>query len=127
MANRLLSAARSLPMSDETRGHAIRARRLAHGIKSVSALAKASGVSRDAVTAAEDGTASTATYERLEAWLDRFEEESGADEPEDPHTVTFTVEGLYGAAKVVVSGPVENADALRRQVEALLRGNHSES
>ena len=105
------------------RGQAIRARRLRHGIKSVRQLAIQSGVSREAVTAAEEGLASESTYARLEAWLDAFEEETGAaDRPADtspgPRLVTFRLP--IGDVDVVVEGPIEDIDALAATVERLL-------
>ena len=111
-------------MSNETRGQAIRARRLRHGIKSVRQLAEQSGVSRVAVTAAEEGRASDETYDRLEAWLDRFEEETGANvkpaaAAPGPHMVT--IRGTRGGdVDVVVEGPIEDIDALAAVVERLL-------
>ena len=108
-------------MSAETRGHAIKERRLRHGIKSVRQFAERSGVSRDAVTAAEAGLASPDTYDRLEAWLTAFEEETGTDVPQDPGVVTFRITGNLGV-QVAVSGPVENLAELEAAVERLIRG-----
>ena len=103
------------------RGKVIHRRRLSHGIKSLHEFARASGVSRKAITAAELGDASVATYERLEAWLDRFEEEIGDDAPPPSgRLVTFEVEGLFGVARVAVQGPVEDADELQDRFERLL-------
>lgn len=115
-------------MSDEARGQAIKERRLRRGLKSVRAFAEASGVSRDAVTAAEEGTASTGTYERLEAWLDAFDEETGNDEPEPGGKVSFSVKGNFGVA-VTVEGPVENLDELEEVVARLIErvGNNGET
>lgn len=106
-------------MGTETRGHAIKARRLAHGIKSVHELARKSGVSREAVTAAERGDASKETYERLEAWLDRFDEETGSDVPADPRVFTFRLEMAAGVV-VAVSGPIDDIDKLMAPVERLM-------
>ena len=110
-------------VDSEGRGKAIRARRLRHGIKSVRQLAIQSGVSREAATAAEEGLASESTYARLEAWLDTFEEETGAaDRPADtspgPRMVTFRLP--IGDVDVVVEGPIEDIDALAATVERLL-------
>lgn len=110
-----------MPMTDETRGHAIKRRRLALGIKSVRQVATKSGVSREAVTAAESGTASNETYDRLEAWLDTFEEETGHDvEPDDQGVVTFRLSGSFGV-DVALSGPVENLAELEASVRRLIR------
>lgn len=112
-------------MNSEARGKAIKARRLRHGIKSVRQLAEQSGVSRVAVTAAEEGRASDETYDRLEAWFGRFEEETGAAAPESapadtsPHMVT--IRGTRaGDVDVVVSGPIDDIEKLAATVERLL-------
>ena len=110
-------------VDSQARGKALRARRLRLGIKSIRQLAMQSGVSREAVTAAEDGSASEDTYARLEAWFERFEEETGAAEkPADtspgPRMVTFRLKG--GDVDVVVEGPIEDIDALAATVERLL-------
>jgi transcriptional regulator with XRE-family HTH domain len=110
----------SLPMSNETRGHAIRARRLAHGIKSVRQLADRSGVSREAITAAEAGQASAQTYERLEAWFDAFEEETGSDEANEPHIIVVRLKNDLG--EVAVEGPVDDLAELEAAARRLLRG-----
>lgn len=117
----LRERADSVPMSKETRGHSIKARRLALGIKSVRELAKESGLAREAVTAAEAGTASVGTYDRLEAWLDAFEEEAGVDEVPDPRVVTFRLSGNFGV-DVALSGPVDNLAELEATVQRLIRG-----
>lgn len=106
-------------MSDETRGHGIKARRLALGIKSTREFAKASGISRDALTAAETGTASEGTYERAEAWLDRMEEETGHDE----HThepLRFTLHDVYGIGEIIVEGPADRPDELVAALSKLI-------
>lgn len=91
---------------------------------SVSQLHREAKVSREAIDAAEAGTASEVTYARLEAWFDAFEEEVGVDAPPpqagDPHMVT--IRGTRGGdIDVVVSGPIENIEQLAATVERLLR------
>lgn len=122
--------ARLLPMSEETRAHAIRQRRLRLGIKSQSdaaELSKKKGmyVSRDAIMAAEnpEGSASDATYQRLEAFYDAVDEETGHDEPdvgENQNLVTFDISGNFGV-EVTVKGPVADLDALEKSVARLIR------
>ena len=107
-------------MSDETRGHAIKDRRMRRGIKSRRAFADATGVSREAITAAEEGRASEGTYDRLEAWLDAFDAETGNDVPEAPGPVRFRLSGNFGV-EVIVEGPVENITELEASVERLIR------
>ena len=102
----------------ETRGEAIRRRRMSHGIRSVREFAEQTGLARETVTRAEHGEASEGTYQRLEAWLDAFEHEIGADEPaEGPsiEQITFTVEGDFGV-KVTVQGPIRDRAELEESV-----------
>jgi transcriptional regulator with XRE-family HTH domain len=109
---------------EQERGDALRRRRLAHGIRSVREFAEESGVSRNAVTAAEEGRGSEGTYQRLEAWLDAFDHETGSDAPaQDSSAVeqmTFIVEGDFGV-KVTVSGPVSDREALEASVANIIR------
>jgi transcriptional regulator with XRE-family HTH domain len=108
-------------MSDETRGHAIKARRLGLGIKSLREFAEKTGVDRAAITKAEDGQGSSATYDRLEAWLSRFEEETGHDEDSDDRYIEFRLSGVFGIDSIVVRGPVGDAAELEESVAKLLR------
>lgn len=114
-------------MSDETRGHTIKARRLALGFKSVREFAEAAKIDREALGKAEKGLGSTATIERAEAWLDRFEEESGHDEsPTEPQMIEFEVSGDFGV-RVVVKGPVGSAAELEASVARLVREMRNEA
>lgn len=118
-----IKQAQSLPMSDEDRGHAIKARRLAHGIKSERAFSEETGVDRRAIARAEAGQGSEATYERLEAWLEKFEEEIGLNAPPahaEPGAVTFHLSGNFGV-EVSVSGPVENLAELEATVQRMIQ------
>lgn len=106
--------------SEWERGQAIKARRLAAGIKSLREFARATGVARNAITAAEDGHGSKATYERLEAWLDRFDEETGNDAPPlELEQLTFVVEGRD--VTVTVRGPIMDREALKADVADIIR------
>ena len=111
-----------VPMSDEARGRAIRERRVALGIKSVRQFAERTKVARAAVTAAEAGEGTDYTYQRLEAWLDQFEEETGADEPglREPQRITIR-RTSGGDVEVVVAGPIDDPQKLAETVELLLR------
>ncbi|MGZ4448830.1 MAG: hypothetical protein ACXVW4_03460, partial [Nocardioides sp.] len=93
------------------RGETLRRRRLALGIKSVRELQQRSGVSREAITSAEAGTASAATYERLDAWFARQEsgEDAGAGQ------VEFEVHSEEGL-RVVVRGHITEVEELARSV-----------
>lgn len=110
-------------MSDETRGHSIKARRLALGIKSLREFAEASGISREALTAAEKGSGSAATYDRADAWLDRIEEETGHDEP-STEPIRFTFHDIHSdtfdIGELIVEGPVDRPDELVAAVAKLL-------
>lgn len=106
-------------MNEDSRGQTIRERRTTLGIMSVREFAKATGLSRNAIAAAEGGTASDITYARLENWLDNFEQEIGADDPDEDKTVTFTLSGNHRTA--VVAGPVSHLAELEAAAERLLR------
>lgn len=113
------------PVGDEdrARGEALKARRLRLGIKSLRELEEKTGVARTTITKAEAGEASRPTYERLEAWFDRFEHEITSEaEVVEPGggVMTLSVEGIYGVAKVTVQAPVEDADELRAFFRGLL-------
>ena len=115
------------PVTHKERGQEITRRRLAHGITSVRDFTERTGLAREAVAKAEKGTASEGTYQRLEAWLDAFDEETGDNTRQDAsppassgHVVTFEAEGLFGVARVAVQGPVEDADELQERFERLL-------
>ncbi len=101
-----------------TRGEALRRRRLALGIKSVRELQHRSGISREAITSAEAGTASAATYERLDAWFTRLEA-AGRVDPRIAQ-VEFEVQSDEGV-RVVVRGPISDAEELERSVERIIR------
>jgi hypothetical protein len=121
----MLSSARFVDVDDvdrKKRGQALHDRRLALGIKSVNELYKQSGISRDAITAAEAGSASVATYERLEAWFARFEEETGSDEPAAPEIAMMEIEvsGDFGV-KIVVRGPITDREALEQSARRIIR------
>ena len=111
-----------VPVSDETRGHAIKRRRLALGM-SINALAKKVEMDRATLTAAEAGDprSTDLTYTRIEKWLDDFEAETGADEPAGPEElVEFRLSGNFGV-DVVVRGPVSNLAELEGSIARLLR------
>lgn len=108
-------------MSDETRGHAIKRRRLALGIKSLRDFADKSGVDRAAITKAEDGNGSEGTYDRLEAWLTKFEEEVGADDSTDEGYIEFRLSGVFGVDSIIVKGPIGDAAELEQTVARLVR------
>lgn len=108
---------------------------------SVRNLAGLSQVDRATITRAEDDDprVTELTYSRIERALDDWERETGADEEQPdsatpsaeqpapangPKLVKFTIHGVYGAAEVIVEGPVENMAELQEAVDKLLRGQH---
>jgi hypothetical protein len=107
------------PADRTGRGVALRQRRLANGIKSVRALQQRCGVSRDAITGAEAGTASEATYERLEAWFTRYELANAVNEVALAQ-VEYEVQAPEGV-RVVVRGLLADAEELERTVARLAR------
>jgi transcriptional regulator with XRE-family HTH domain len=110
-------------VTNETRGKAIKRRRLHHGIKSLREFSERSGVSREALTAAENDEASEATYERVEAWLDRFDEEVGEHDMSaatDVDVIEFRISGNFGV-DVIVKGPASHMDEIESAVEKLVR------
>lgn len=113
-----------LPVERETRGHALKQRRLVLGIKSQRELAEKTGLSRAAINKAEENLgASPATYERLEAWFDKFEAETGHDDvaSQADGQLTVTMKGVYGIESITVNAPVENPDELIEFVAKLMR------
>lgn len=115
------------------RGANIRARRVGHGM-SLNGLAKLSGVTRQTIVKAEadDDKVTELTFSRLERALDDFEDETEITNVETlpngngGNLVKFTIHGVYGAAEVIVEGPVENMAELQAAVDKLLRGQQSE-
>jgi hypothetical protein len=105
-------------LANGARGEAVRRRRLACGIKSVRELQQRSGISREAITSAEAGTASAATYERLDAWFDRYEKATAADPTSA--LVEFEVHSDAGV-RVVVRGPIAETEELERSVARIIR------
>lgn len=113
-------AAESAVVTSEERGQAIRRRRMALGIRSVSELAERSGVSRSATTAAEHGDGARGTYERLEAWLSELERAEGSPAEQSLEQIEFTVEGDFGV-KVTVRGPITDRAALQESVAEIIK------
>jgi hypothetical protein len=126
-------AAGFLPMSTETRGHAIKQRRETLGIFSGYDFERASErvgilVRRALLSKAESGVASEASYIKIETALDRLEagwgqdaspaEENEADE--GPRTMEVRVRDADGTELVIVS-PVSDAPELEGMVTRLIR------
>lgn len=114
------------------RGKAIKRRREAHGIRSLRQWAEVAGINRATLAKVEDGTGSDEMLSRAEAFLDRLDAERSMDtrEPEAPvaldpelsqDLIEFDITGPRTEWHVVVRGPAEIADELRRQAAELLR------
>lgn len=127
-------------VDERQRGANIARRRALHGINSVRELAKRTGLSRDAITAAEGGAASINTYLRLEAWLDEFDQQTGLSTVDGTSTpvpaprsavedaddlprdmIEIDVIGPSTRWQVKLRGHSGDADLLRNQAEKLLR------
>lgn len=117
----IIDSGKVLPVTFEERGAEIQRRRLVHGMRSLREFAERAGVSREAVTNAERGSASEGTYLRLEAWLDAYDHELGADEPA-PSVEQLVVVVDGDRVEVTVSGPIRDPAALEASVAKLVRG-----
>lgn len=118
-----MGAAGCVSVMDErvSRGALLAQRRKALGIFSASEFARRTGKNRDTIAAAEAGRASEATYDELEAWLCTVESPHAEDQAPAEDLIEFDITGPRTEWHVVVRGPVEKADEMRRQVSELLR------
>lgn len=110
-------------VSDE--GQIVRARRERLGMTG-KALAAEAGVNRNTLAAVEAGDSfNRTTLAKLERALTRLEEEAGIDAPapavDDARFVQIELEGVYGIARAVVKGPVDDPDAVARAATELMR------
>jgi transcriptional regulator with XRE-family HTH domain len=129
MRNTVITAG-SVDVTDNSRGIRIQERRLALGINSVRRLAKASGLARATVTNAENGKAAKATYQVLEALLDRLEagEALPGDEPSEAEVGVFLFEIEGEGVRVVAHVPdTGNPEELRAAVAAIIQGIRGET
>lgn len=121
-----IESGRLTAMDYVERGQAIRRRRLALGFKSLREFSEATGLSREAVSKAEEGTASPGTYQRLEAWLDAYEHENGEEGQQSTmEQVIVVVDGER--VEVTVNGPVRDPDALEAYVARIVRSIRTSS
>lgn len=115
------------PVTDDLtrRGQVLAQRRVRHGIRHVNDVAELAGMDRKTVARAEAGLASVASTEALEAFFDRLDDERGIDSSvgngDGRGPITFDVMGPRTEWHFTVSGPVEDADEVRRQVVELIR------
>jgi transcriptional regulator with XRE-family HTH domain len=112
-------------MSDE--GQRVRERRERLGVDKKE-LATAAGVNRNTLAAIEGGESFNRTsLAKIERALDDLEHEAGVDAPhatssqnDGPRLATFDVSG-EGGFHIIVSGPIEDADVLKRQVVDIIQ------
>lgn len=118
--------AQSGGMSDEGKRITTRRERLK---LNKSDLAREAGVHRDTVTDLEAGKGfQAATLAKVDEALARLEEEAGltaTPRQSNPAVVEFEVSGDFGV-RVVVRGPISDAEALERSVERLVRNIRAE-
>lgn len=117
-------AAGLLPMSGETRGHAIEKRANALGIYKARELERATGrvdrmVRRDLIGKAFRGQATDTTYQRLEDALTLLEEETGHDEDDDARVFEWHVSSQ--GISVTFKAPVENREEAEESALRLIR------
>lgn len=116
-------------MSDE--GQRVRERRERLGVDKKELAAEA-GVNRNTLAAIEAGESFNRTsLAKIERALDALELEAGVHAPppgqqdSSPRLATFDVSG-EGGFHIVVSGPVEDADILKRQVVDIIKAMRTE-
>ena len=107
------------------RGRGIAERRAALGITTQAEFARRTGKSRNTIAAAESGTASGNTYLELEAWLNAEAGHQAGEGDAEVEPIKFEIVGptseSHTAVRYTISGPVDAADELRRQVVELAR------
>lgn len=117
------NGAQSPLMTDETRGQAIKRRRLALGINSMRRFAQATGRDRETLGDAEADADTTldSTFDWIEAWLARAEAESGlTDAGPAPSMVEVELHDVYGVGEIIARGdPDQVADAVAKILERL--------
>lgn len=125
---RTRSSAGLSAVTEESRGQAIVRRRLALGIRSVREFEKAAGVSRPAITSAEEGHGSEATYQRLEAWLDRFEDDTEKQSPDNgDDMVELVFEDVFGVGRMIVRARAAYRDEVAEMAAKVMREFRAEA
>lgn len=119
----------SLPVGNRERAGEIQSRLDALGI-SDREFAERSGIDRKALRRAANGeSVRPSTYTAIETWLSRLEREVGMVPPElpggfeyvgDPAQQFIVFEVGEGPTRVVVKGPIKDADLLREQATKLV-------
>lgn len=124
---------RVVPMSNEARAQGIKDRAGDLGIFGAREFERATmrverKVPRASITKALAGEASDQIYDRLEAALDRLEEEinpeGGTDTP--AHLLRFTLHNVYGVGEIIAEGPPEDREEIVESLAKLLRDIRAE-
>lgn len=118
-------------VSGEDRSRDLESRRQELGIE-ITDLAREAGMTREQVGKILAGKVpNSRSMRKLELAMDRLEAEVGrgplvrngnGNGNGGPSLVKFTIHGVYGAAEVIVEGPVANMAELQAAVDRLLRG-----
>lgn len=110
----------SAPVADNDGGD-VRARRVRLGM-TIDQLADEAGVDADTLGDYESGRRNPRdiTKQKVASALERLEEETGLNAPPPEDVLSFDVQ-TDGGFRVVVKGPMKDADEVRRQVSELLR------
>ena len=114
-------------------------RRLAAGFKSVRALADKSNISRDAISKVEAGKGTDYTRARLDAFFEKWDEETsseyletqaaqngtgnggnGGEAADEPFKVELG--GVYGIENITFSGPVNHSQEIIERAVEFMRG-----
>jgi len=132
MTNTIARRSASLvPVGDDLvrRGQALSQRRVRHGIRAVSELARLTGMDRKTIARAEAGEAAATSVQVLEQWFDQRDAEEGIDSrvPEEssgdlePGVVKFRIKGPHTAWELETEAHIEDIDRVTRAVEKILR------
>ena len=129
MRHALTEAEQSVVVADE-KWQELARRRERNGV-AINELAKMVGLTREQLGKILRGEVpGSRSLGKIERALEELEEEAGQHVSElrngnGSNLVKFTIHGVYGAAEVIVEGPIENMAELQAAVDRLLRGQHS--
>lgn len=118
-----------VPMSNETRGKALKDRMVAMGLDE-SKLARAVKKDRGTIRRVFEGKASSLTYDYIEQWFDREDAKNNADssaivQPAAGGAGSPVVIRMEEGGTVVIEGPVDHLDEIAAVARALMRETKS--
>lgn len=123
------------PVTNESRGEAIKGRRLDQGYETPTAFAKATGKDWETIERAEAGKARPSTYDFLEQWLAREEAEAAmpvGGTPDETAALKVELHGIYSEGgiridDIIASGgdPDEIAEMVGKIFDRLKQGDVS--